>query len=313
MQLKEEILNTLKNNTDNDTSGQELAQKLGVSRSAVWKAINALKSDGYLISSVTNKGYRILPQSDVVSKADIEAMLNKDIPVYCFESIKSTNLTAKKMIIDGDKTGNFLIVANEQTDGRGRSGKSFYSPKNHGVYFSVVFSPESTIENSLKITSYSAFCVAKAIQKLTGKNAEIKWVNDIYIDGKKVCGILTEAVTNFESGSVGNIITGIGINLSPCEMPEEIKDTAGFINFEKPIKNRLIAEIVNGILSFNANDNSFMNDYKKMSFTIGKKIKFHLNSVEHTGTVIDIDDNSGLVIKYDNKEITLRSGEITLI
>lgn len=155
-------------------------------------------------------------------------------------------------------------------------------------------------------------CVVEAIKELTGTDTKIKWVNDIYLDGKKLCGILTEAVSDFETGTVSNIIIGIGINLKTATLPDTLKDKVGFLEYDLPIKNELISLIVKKLLKYDEERNSFIGRYKKYSLVLGKDIKYTKNNTEFYGTALDIDKDGGLIVKSGNSTTVLKSGEISL-
>lgn len=312
MPLKSDVLSVLLNNRNKDISGQDLADQFGVSRNAVWKAINSLKHQGYEIISSTNKGYRLSPDCDILSSDEIKAYLDdKSLEIYTYDTLDSTNNEAKRLLIDNSKS-NFVITAENQTSGRGRFGRDFYSKKEMGLYFSLVLSPDKDFNSIVGITSYAAVCVADAITELTKKSPQIKWVNDIFIDGKKVCGILTEAVSDFESGNVSNIVIGIGINIKACKLPEKLKSTVGFLNYNEPVKNRLSAVIINKLLEFSTQKNNYIDKYKQYSMILGKEISYIKNGCEFHGTAADIDSSGGLLVVNGNKSEILKSGEISI-
>lgn len=312
MSVKNDIRSELEAHRGEDISGQYLAEKLGVSRNAVWKAINSLKNDGYKITSSTNKGYCLSESCDILSQSTIERLCGENTDIKIFESLDSTNNEAKRETANGKTDKPLLIISEEQTLGRGRNGRNFYSPKGTGLYFSLVTSPKSDLTSAVGITSYAAVCVVEAIKELTGTDTKIKWVNDIYLDGKKLCGILTEAVSDFETGTVSNIIIGIGINLKTATMPDSLKDKVGFLEYDLPIKNELISLIVKKLLKYDEERNSFIERYKKYSLVLGKDIKYTKNNTEFYGTALDIDKDGGLIVKIENSMTVLKSGEISL-
>lgn len=313
MSLKNSILIELENSRDADISGQVLAEEFGVSRNAVWKAISALKAEGYEIYSSTNKGYRLSPDCDRLSGNQIKELLgDADMPVYVFDALDSTNNEAKRRLAQ-NHAERFLVAAEEQTQGRGRRGREFFSPKNTGLYMTLVTTPKIQFEDALGITSYAALCVVNAIKKLTGKDAQIKWVNDVFLDGKKICGILTEAVSDFESGTVGAVLIGIGINLRQNDVPDDLKDIVGFLDCGGIIKNQLAAQIVNGLLQYEAGNMDYIEEYKKRSLVLGRDIAYYKNNVRFTGRAVDIDESGGLVVSLpEGSTETLKSGEISI-
>lgn len=310
MRLKEEILKLLEHRRGESISGQALAERFGVSRSAVWKAVSALKNEGYEISSVTNRGYCLAADSDRLSAAAIHERLDdRAMPVYVYESIDSTNSEAKRRISQGER--NFLVLAEGQSGGRGRQGKSFFSPAGSGLYMSYAFSPAMALEQAVNITSYAAVCAAEAIESLCGKHCGIKWVNDLYLDGKKVGGILTEAVTDLESGQVASVVLGLGINMTASAVPEELQSIVGFVDCPGQ-RNALCADIVRRLARFDPADKSYMDIYRQRSVVIGRMVSFLQGSEACEGLAEDILDDGGLVVNCGGERRTLHGGEISL-
>lgn len=316
MSLKEEILYELELNRGNVLSGQLLADKYGVSRNAIWKAIKQLKDGGYKIVSGTNSGYMLEKTSDIISAEGIRSCLkdrNQSLIIDFKDKVDSTNNEAKRKLADGE-TDNFLIVAKEQTAGRGRRGHTFFSPSG-GAYLTLVVHPTATLQDTVPITAAAAVAVVEAIEKLTDKKAQIKWVNDIYIDGGKAAGILTEATTGFEEGLVQSVIVGIGLNITPEPVPDELKGKVAFIGNQKATKNELIAETVERLLGFfdNLTDRAFFESYRKHSMILGKEITYIKDGVEDTAEAVDITDDGLLILKLKNgDEKKFRNGEISI-
>ena len=316
MSLKDKIMAKLENRSDY-VSGQELAGEFGVSRAAVWKAVRQLKEDGCRIDSVSNRGYRLLSPADSIDDKAIRKALNESaqrLELCVLESVDSTNNEAKRMLANGFD-GDALIVANEQTGGRGRLGRSFYSPKNTGIYMSFLLHADLKLSDAVSVTTAASVAVVKAIESVTGIAPEIKWVNDVYVGGRKVCGILTEAVSDFETGMARSVIIGIGINITTEDFPEEIKDKASSLGAQAPIRNDLIASVANELTAIctDLSDRSFIKCYREHSMIIGREIDFYINNVKHTGTAADIDDNGGLIVTLpDGSKTTLSSGEVTV-
>ncbi len=310
MPLKDKILARLAEAGPQPLSGQALAEEFNISRNAVWKAVNALKAEGYEIVSAGNRGYALSPESDKLSAAIIGEILGRDIPIHIFQSIDSTNSEAKRRIAQGESC--CLVLAEEQTAGRGRRGRNFYSPEGMGLYMSFAVSADFSFESAVGMTAYAAVTAAKVIERLTGIKTGIKWVNDIYIDRRKVCGILTEAVSDLESGGVAALVVGLGINLQSREVPPELESLVGFLGC-RGIKNRLAAEICRELGKYNGSERSYMADYRALSVVIGKRIAYSRNGEDVRGMAVDIDDEGGLLVQRDDggAEI-LRSGEISL-
>lgn len=311
MSLKKDILSELFKNNDY-ISGEYLARKYGKSRAAVWKAVKSLTDNGYKIDAVTNKGYRICEDKDITSSESIQSKLKSKVEVLYYPCVDSTNNVCKKLLAQG-KEGVFLVVSDQQTAGRGRQGKTFVSPKNSGIYFSLVLRPNTSFKNAVTATTAASVAVCWAIENLTDKKPQIKWVNDVYLDGKKICGILTEAITNFEDGTVDSVIVGIGINLKEGAFPEELKDIAGVLNADIN-KNQLVAGVVDKLMEINTGDYEiFIDYYRTHSMVIGKKIKIIKGNDETFATAVSIDPQGGLEVELENGEHTvLRSGEISI-
>lgn len=308
--LKNDILYELLNSNDY-ISGQYLAEKFGKSRAAVWKAIKALTAEGYDISAITNKGYKLTENNDLISEQSIKSYLKHNIDVIYYPSVDSTNNCCKRLLADG-REGIFLVTADEQTAGRGRQGKSFYSPPLTGIYFSVVIRPHTSLHNAVTATTAAAVSVCRAIEKITDKNPKIKWVNDVYLDNKKICGILTEAITNFEDGTVDSVIVGIGINIKTTCFPDDVT-AAGNLNTDIS-RSRLIAAVTDELLEIAGNGyKSFIDYYRNHSLVIGEKIKFIQNAKVTPALAVAIDETGGLEVELENGEHTvLRSGEISI-
>ncbi len=310
MSLKNDVLYELITKKDY-ISGEELAVKFGKSRAAVWKAIKALQKDGCIIEAVTNRGYILCDEGNILNEAVIKARLKNDIKVAFYEETDSTNNQAKRLINEG-VSENLLVCAAKQTAGRGRQGKSFYSPDGTGIYMSLVIHPDSSLQNAVTATTAAAVAVCRAIEALTDITPEIKWVNDVYVNGRKICGILTEAVTDFEAGTVSSVIIGIGVNITTADFPKDVEN-AGALNADVS-RSELIAKITDELLKITLGDySSFINYYRTHSMIIGREITFYENGTASSATALEIDETGGLVIRTPNGETrTLRSGEITV-
>ena len=322
MSVKNKVLHILELNKGSNISGQELADMLCVSRTAVWKAINLLKQEGFIINATSNKGYSLSFASDIISSEGIQLFLNdkyKNIPITVYKSLPSTNTQAKIETMNNAVHGT-VIISEEQTKGRGRFGRNFFSPSDSGIYMSIILKPDLNISDSVLITTAAAVAVCNAIDKFSDEKPQIKWVNDIYIKSKKVCGILTEAVTDFESGMVESVIVGIGLNVKTKEeeFPDYLQNIAGSIFHADEkfcIRNQLSAELINNVLSICENllNKQFLELYKERSMILGEYILYNKNNEWIEGYALDIDEYGGLIIinKDDQKE-TLHSGEISV-
>lgn len=322
MSTKHRILELLEQNRGDSISGERLAGILNVSRNAVWKAVKELEKEGYSIEAVTNKGYRLSDQNDIVSIQGIKPFLSPQSKLYAekikiYKTLESTNKTAKEMAVAGAEHGT-VIIADSQTKGRGRYSRSYFSPSG-GLYMSIILRPEVlNFENPTSVTAFAAVAVCEAIESISEKTPEIKWVNDILIDGKKVCGILTEAVTDFESGSLDWIVLGIGINvyIKTEDFPDDLQTSATSIFPNEKmfgVRNKLSAEIINRILGYDITprEAEIFRKYKNRLAILGNQVTVIQNKNEYKATVIDIDAAGHLVVKNENGEIiTVSSGEI---
>lgn len=323
MSVKESVLKILEENRDRSISGEELAKYLSVSRTAIWKAIKSLRGEGYNISAVTNRGYQLTKDNDLISAEGIKIFLNPKYSenyIRVYKTIDSTNKEAKKLLMDNEMPHGTILIAEEQTAGRGRFQRKFFSPSNKGIYMSVILRPNMELSKAIHITTSAAIAVCRAIETLTKKRPKVKWVNDIFLDDKKICGILTEATGNFESGRVENVVVGIGVNFKTDskDFPEDIKNIAGSIfQGESPniTRNQLVAEILNELFELceNLDDKSIMKEYRILSLVLGKEVSFLKNNKMNKGTAVDITEDGALVIKHENGEIDyLNSGEVSV-
>lgn len=244
----------------------------------------------------------------------IENSFGKPFPVFSYDILDSTNTEAKRRIENG-QTGDFLVLADEQTAGRGRLGRSFFSPKGSGLYLSLVLSLKNAAFESLSLTAAAAVAVSNSIEKLTGIVTGIKWVNDLYRDGKKLCGILAEAVNRPDQSGIEAVILGIGINLTPAAYPEELRDIVTSLNVPSLDRSDLVSSICSFLLKYrDLPDNAaLMEEYRKRSVVLGKKIRFLQNGLEHYGTALDIGEKGELLVEEDNgNRRSLSTGEITV-
>ena len=249
--------------------------------------------------------------NDVLNAEALRERLGSGIDIFYYPSIDSTNTQAKRLIDNGaDKK--MLLVADEQTNGRGRQGKSFFSPKQSGIYMSYVFHPMKDFQSSVTVTTAASVAVCRAIEALTDKKPEIKWVNDIYLDGKKICGILCEAISDFEKQRVTSVVVGIGVNITTAEFPDDVENASclGVDIRRADLISQIIKELEKIV---DCGYNSFIDYYRAHSMIVGKEIDYIENSVAVHAKAIAIENDGGLTVELKNKEIkTLRSGEISI-
>ena len=247
--MKEEILRLLRS-ADDYISGQELCNRFGVSRTAVWKAINQLKEAGYEIEAQQNKGYKLMAAPDLMTEAEIKSLMHTEWvakEVLYFDTIDSTNTKAQELAEKGYPSGT-LVVADKQESGKGRRGRSWVSPSGTGIFMTLMIKPDINPNNASMLTLVAALAVAKAITSVTGEEALIKWPNDIVVNSKKVCGILTEMNAQFDY--INHIVVGIGINVHNESFPEEISQMASSLMIEAGGKRFHRAQIIAETMSY---------------------------------------------------------------
>lgn len=243
----------------------------------------------------------------MLSKESISTLINERVGVYVYDTVTSTNDVARELCSDD---GCILVVADGQTNGKGRQGKSFFSPHDSGLYFSLAIDTDSPAFDFTGVTCAVAVAVSRAVLKVAETETKIKWVNDLYLGDRKVCGILVQAVS--ENGRIRKLIIGVGINISTIDFPDEIKDIAGSLG-KNIDRNVLTAESVNNILELIfAKSEEYIDEYRSKSNVIGREITYIQNGISHTATAVDIDQKGGLVVRNTKETITLTSGEISV-
>lgn len=316
--------------TGNFVSGQEFAEKAGLSRAAVWKAVTALRTEGVKIEAVPKLGYRLTENGSFLDAEIIRSRLPADsgIKIRLLDITDSTNSEADRIISAAKEISSVhktAVIAGEQTAGRGRLGRKFYSPAATGLYISLIYVPGGSIQNPAVLTATAAVAVCRAIKKIYGAECGIKWVNDIYLDGKKICGILTEGRMNFETGRIEAAIVGIGVNITTaCQnFPDGLGEKAGSILGENgdARRNLLAAEIIREVLGiYDSAETDFQDairEYREKSVLTGKRIEISpvvgTSKENYPATVIGITDDAGLEVRLDSGETrVLHSGEISL-
>lgn len=322
MTTKEKLLALLEDSKGTFFSGGEIARTLQVSRAAVWKAVNALREDGYTIDAATNKGYRLSPDSDILSPQGIRRFLKpeyRDLDLTVLPTAPSTNALVREKANQGRPEG-CVIVACEQTDGRGRYGRQFFSPIDSGVYLSLLLRPTAySPQQATCLTAAAAAAMCQAIEAVTGQQPGIKWVNDIFLHGKKVCGILTEAAVGLETGALDYMVLGAGVNLYPPVkgFPEEIQPIAGSV-LERSCpeaKNRLVGEFLNRFWDFYTHPEcrTYLEDYRSRSLAIGQNVTVLSAGRAVSAYAYGIDDDFRLLVRYENGDTeALSYGEIRI-
>lgn len=328
MKKEDVLLKILMEREDSYVSGEELAGRLSVSRTAVWKGVEALRAAGYRIDSVTNRGYRLSSASDVLSAAGIGKRLKTEgIRLRVLPSVTSTNTLLKAEAAAGAPEG-AVLVAGEQTEGRGRMGRSFFSPPGSGLYMSLLLRPQAPAAETAKLTAYAAVAVAEALEEAGGA-AEIKWVNDIYMGGRKVSGILTEAALDCERGVTEYAVVGIGVNLYAPEggFPPELREIAGaaFGSSESgsetapAMRCRLAAAVIDRFFGFYRSDGPetaryCYKAYKRRSLVLGRRVMVHaVARPPEEAEAVDIAPDFSLVVRGADGIIRrVASGEVSV-
>lgn len=319
MTTKDKILCELIKSGNEYISGGRLGRNLGISRNSIWKAVKQLEDEGHIIDAVTNKGYRLMRNADTITKDAILQSLSADIDksqIYILDTTDSTNNYAKKLAEEGAPE-NTIVIANKQTSGKGRMGRSFLSPKNTGIYMSIIMRPDMKIDIAQMLTSCIAVSAAKAIDSLYKCNTQIKWVNDLMVNDKKICGILTEATIDCEAANFKYIVAGIGINVGSIRsaFDQELLEIASSLEDETGIvipRSQIIATVIDYVIndSGSLSDRSFLDEYRKRSWIIGKPVTISAQGIQKDAVAVDIDDTAGLVVKYENGQTdVINSGE----
>lgn len=321
---KQKILTILQKQSGAYVSGEEISRTLGITRSAVSKAVGLLRQEGYEIDAATNRGYCLRSAPDALTEGEIRPWLHgKHVGSHLevFDSIDSTNNYLKREA--ARLPSGSVAVADEQTGGRGRRGRTFQSPPGVGVYLSALLRPEMEPAKALNFTAYVAVAVCDGIEAATGLSPQIKWTNDIVLEGRKLCGILTEMSIEGESGLLQHIVTGIGINVNQqrSDFPEDIRGMAGSLAMMKgaPVRRgRLTAEVINALDEMYdrwlQGDKSYLDRYRRRCLTLGQDVQL----IRADGTVEeafaeDIDERFGLIVRMpDGSRKTVTSGEVSV-
>lgn len=320
MTVKSRLLELLELNKGRNLSGEEIAGQLNCTRAAVWKAVKSLREEGYTIEAASNRGYILTKENNRLSAEGIRLFLrHPDIFIQIYDCAESTNQTAKRAAVAGEAGHGGLILARSQSAGRGRRGRTFYSPDCAGIYMSVILEPKGTLQESLMITTSAATAVYRAVKKVCGIELDIKWVNDLYLDGKKVCGILTEAITDFESGEIQYAIVGIGLNVYEEEngFPPELQSCAGALYSNRECaeaadRNQLIAEIVNQLLE-EVRDLHISAEYLEKNMIPGHEIQIIDGDRSRNAWAVEIVSDGRLRVREeDGRENLLSYGEVSI-
>lgn len=322
--MRKEILKTLIENTDKYISGEDISQRFGVSRTAVWKAIKQLKEQGYEIESISRKGYKLIERSNEFNADELGIDIKSDHHTYhfiCKKSVDSTSSELKRRANDNADEWT-IVIAEEQSDGRGRLGRHWVSKPGEGIYMSLLLKPDIQPYHAAKITQITASAVTLAIREITALPALIKWPNDIVVNGKKVCGILTEMTA--ELNQINYVILGIGINVNGSEFDEEIKEKA--TSLMKASSHQIAVDRKEILKSFYKHFDvlyrNFLSDpstqesidiCRRYSAIIGGNVQMIRRGISQDVTVIDITNDGELLVRHtDGSEEVVISGEVSI-
>ena len=309
------VLNYLEDHSGSFFSGEALAQELHISRNSVWKAIESLRREGYSIAAAPRRGYSLSAKADNITLSGISKHLTQSVNpelITIYDELESTNKTARSMATFDAPHGS-VVISKLQTGGTGRKKRHFTSPKG-GIYMSIILRPEKMeLPDYSLITPFAGVCVCRAIHECTSISPSIKWLNDLYVGDKKICGILAEAGTDFDTGELQYIVLGIGINFNsdPESFPAELRKTVGtlFKKGEETItKNELIAKLLNYILEGNVPEN-IIDEYKSRMNMLGKNIKVISANQEYDALALDINEKGKLIVELPDKSTRILSSE----
>ena len=291
---KQALLQALSGAEGRYISGEQLAQTLGVSRAAIHKAAAALTTQGYTLEAAPRRGYRLLGGDPFCA----DAVGEYPAPVYVHERLDSSNQTAKRLALAGAPHGT-LVLAGQQSAGRGRMGRRFESPAGKGIYLSLVLRVPVPASEALGVTVGAAVAVARAVQKLCGIELGIKWVNDLYYQGKKVCGILTEAGTSVESGLLEWLVVGIGLNLTTTPAA--------------PVGRAALAGAIARELLALCPAFDCLDEYRSRCFVPGHWVTVCTAAETYAARAIAIDDNGALLVEREGgRRAALQHGEVSI-
>ena len=293
-------------------SGQQLAQRLGVSRAAVHKAAAALSAQGYTLEAVSRRGYRLVGGDPFC----VEAAGDYPAPIHLYDRLESSNQTAKRLALSGAPHGT-LVLTNQQSAGRGRMGRKFESPAGQGIYLSLLLRADIPAADAQTVTVSAAVAVCRAVKALCGLELSIKWVNDLYYHGKKVCGILTEAGADLESGRLEWLVVGIGLNFTtpPEAFPAELRRLAGslFPGGPAPVSRVALAAAIARELLTLCPAFDCLEEYRARCFVPGHWVTVCTDRETYAALALSIDDAGRLVVRRENgREEALQHGEVSI-
>lgn len=320
MATREKVLAILAQNPDTDISGEELAARLGLSRAAVWKAIEALRKEGHAIEAATNRGYRLAAKSDVLCRETVLPHLKSRVELLVPPEVGSTNTFLRELALQGAPHGT-VALADKQSAGRGRRGRSFLSPEG-GIYLSILLRPSLSALQGVRLTIAACVGVCRVLRDVCGLDGGIKWVNDIFIKDKKVCGILTEGAAGLESGLLDYAVVGVGLNYRAPQggFPPELADIAGSLygtDAQTPLgRGPMAAALIDGLMEALAHpeDEAILAEYRARSFVPGKRVLVLGKDLHRPALAEAILEDGSLRVRYDDGSTeNLFSGEVSIL
>lgn len=321
---REKVLALLKESGTAFCSGEAMSRVLGISRAAIWKAIDALRQEGYEISSVPRRGYRLEHAPDLLSSGELAGALvgcTVGQKIVCLDSIDSTNNYAKKLADEGAPHGT-VVLTDHQTGGRGRRGNSFISPAGKGLYLSVLLRPDLPPAEVINLTAWIAVAVCDAVEQVIGERPGIKWTNDLILHQKKLCGILTEMSLEAETGDLQYVVAGIGINVSQTDedFGDEISKLA--ISLEQALGRRIrradlaaaVIRSLDGMMAdFPAKKEIYLERYRADCLTLGKEVRLIQKGETRIAFAESIDEDFALVVRHSNGSVeTVSAGDVSV-
>lgn len=320
---KEQVYQLLHTAPEEYVSGQELSRRLGISRAAIWKAIASLRQDGYVIEARTGLGYRLTASPDTLVEREIRRCLSPDThcpELRCMEETDSTNSYLKREALSGAPHGT-VAVANSQSAGRGRMTRSFQSPPGKGVYLSILLRPQLPPESLMGVTGMTAVAVCRAVERTAGVRPQIKWTNDLVLNGKKLCGILTELAVEGETGLTQSLIIGAGVNVSHTaeDFSPEVSQMAtslaqeGYTVSRPALAAAMIEEFNCLSQALGGDTGAWVDAYRQACITLGKPVRLLWTGRQEEALALDIDSQFGLLVRMaDGREKTIRTGEVSV-
>ena len=320
--LRDDVLALLRQREGEPLSGEAMSRTLGVSRAAVWKAIEALREEGYAISSAPRRGYWLEKSPDLLSPGELsrpDRRVGREL--VCLDQVDSTNNEVKRRAVDAVPDG-LVVLAGEQTGGRGRRGRSFVSPAGKGLYLSALLRPDCPLEQVSALTAWTAVAVCDAVEELCGIRPGIKWPNDVILDGRKLCGILTELELEAETAALRYVVVGLGLNVSQTadDFGPEVAPVAvslaqalGRAPRRAEAAGAVIAALNRMAADFPLRWGEWLERYRADCLTLGRPVRLLRAGGEEAAVAEAVDETFALVVRHpDGRRETVSSGEVSV-